>query len=34
MIAYAKKELDNENSTDKEKYIVSYKLDTLKEFNR
>ena len=33
MIAYAKKELENENSTDKEKYIVSYKLDTLKEFN-
>ncbi len=34
MIAHAKKELDNENSTDKEKYIVSYKLDTLKEINR
>ena len=34
MIANAKKELDNENSTDKEKYIVSYKLDTLKEINR
>ena len=34
MIAYAKKELDNDNSTDKEKYIVSYKLETLKEINR
>ena len=34
MIAYAKKELDNDNSTDKEKYIVSYKLDTLKEINQ
>ena len=34
MIAHAKKELDNDNSTDKEKYIVSYKLDTLKEINR
>tara|TARA_B100001057_G_scaffold467700_1_gene526095 strand:+ start:663 stop:1052 length:390 start_codon:yes stop_codon:yes gene_type:complete len=34
MIAYAKKELDNDNSTDKEKYILSYKLDTLKEINQ
>jgi len=30
----AEKKLQDNNSTDKEKYIVSYQIDTLKEINR
>jgi F-type H+-transporting ATPase subunit epsilon len=34
LLEQAEKELKNSNSTDKEKYIVSYKIDTLKEISR
>jgi hypothetical protein len=30
----AEKKLQDNNSTDKEKYIVSYQIDTLKEINQ
>ena len=30
----AEKKLNDKNSTDKEKYIISYKIDTLKEITR
>ena len=33
LIEEAEKKLKDNNSTDKEKYIVSYKIDTLKEIN-
>ena len=34
LIEQAEKKLQDNNSTDKEKYFVSYKIDTLKEINR
>ena len=34
LINDAEKKLKDNNTTDKEKYIVSYKIDTLKEINR
>ena len=34
LIEQAEKKLKDSNSTDKEKYVVSYKIDTLKEINR
>ena len=34
LIEQAEKKLKDSNSTDKEKYIVSYKIETLKEINR
>ena len=34
LMEQAEKKFKDENSTDKEKYISSYKIDTLKEFNR
>ena len=34
LLEQAEKKLQDNNSTDKEKYIVSYQIDTLKEINR
>jgi|TARA_X000000950_G_scaffold171091_1_gene208580 ATP synthase F1 epsilon subunit len=34
LINDAEKKLKDNNTTDKEKYIVSYKIDTLREINR
>ena len=34
LISDAEKKLKDNNTTDKEKYIVSYKIDTLREINR
>ena len=34
LLEQAEKKLKDSNSTDKEKYIVSYKIETLKEINR
>ena len=34
LISDAEKKLEDNNSTDKEKYIVSYKIETLKEINQ
>ena len=34
LMEQAEKKFKDENSTDKEKYISSYKIDTLKEINR
>ena len=34
LISDAEKKLKDNNITDKEKYIVSYKIDTLREINR
>ena len=34
LISEAEKKLNDINSTDKEKYIISYKIDTLKEINQ
>ena len=34
LLEEAEKKMKNNNSTDKEKYIISYKIDTLKEINR
>ncbi|MDA7715093.1 ATP synthase F1 subunit epsilon [Pelagibacteraceae bacterium] len=34
LLEQAEKKLNDNNSTDKEKYIVSHKIDTLKEINR
>ena len=34
LLERAEKKLQDKNSTDKEKYIVSYQIDTLKEINR
>ena len=34
LLEEAERKLKNNNSTDKEKYIISYKIDTLKEINR
>ena len=34
LISNAKKKLKDLNSTDKEKYLVSYEIDTLKEINQ
>jgi ATP synthase F1 epsilon subunit len=34
LLEQAEKKLSDSNSTDKEKYIVSYQIDTLKEINR
>ena len=34
LLEQAKKKLQDNNSTDKEKYIISYQIDTLKEINR
>ena len=34
LLEQAEKKLHDNNSTDKEKYIVSYQIDTLKEINR
>jgi len=34
LLEEAERKLKDNNSTDKEKYIISYKIDTLKEINR
>ena len=34
LLEQAEKKLQDNNSTDKEKYIISYQIDTLKEINR
>ena len=34
LLEQAEKKLQDKNSTDKEKYILSYQIDTLKEINR
>ena len=34
LLEQAEKKLQDSNSTDKEKYVVSYQIDTLKEINR
>ena len=34
LLEQAEKKLRENNSTDKEKYIISYQIDTLKEINR
>ena len=34
LLEQAEKKLKDNNSTDKEKYIISYKIDTLKEINQ
>ena len=34
LLEQAEKKLQDNNSTDKEKYIVSYQIDTLKEINQ
>ena len=34
LLEQAEKKLKDSNSTDKEKYIISYQIDTLKEINR
>ena len=34
LLEQAEKKLQDNNSTDKEKYIVSYQIETLKEINR
>tara|TARA_B100000963_G_C22556398_1_gene639228 strand:+ start:188 stop:577 length:390 start_codon:yes stop_codon:yes gene_type:complete len=34
LIQEAQKKLNDENSTDKDKYVISHKIDTLKEINR
>ena len=34
LLEQAKKKLQDNNSTDKEKYIISYQIDTLKEINQ
>ena len=34
LMEQAEKKFKDENSTDKEKYILSYKIDTLKEISR
>ena len=34
LIEHAEEKLKNSNSTDKEKYVVTYKIATLKEINR
>ena len=34
LIQEAQKKLNDENSTDKDKYVISHKIDTLKEISR
>ena len=34
LLEQAEKKLKDNNSTDKEKYVISYQIDTLKEINR
>tara|TARA_B100001063_G_C16664220_1_gene502738 strand:- start:382 stop:777 length:396 start_codon:yes stop_codon:yes gene_type:complete len=34
LLGEAEKKLRDDNSTDKEKYIISYKIDTLKQINQ